>query len=30
MNLQARYDLKLARAGLKPEEAEQIKARRAA
>ncbi len=30
MNLQARYDLKLARVGLKPEEAERIKARRAA
>ena len=30
MNLQARYDLKLARARLKPGEAEQIKAQRAA
>ena len=30
MNLQARYDLKLARAGLKPGQAEQIKAQRAA
>jgi antitoxin HigA-1 len=30
MNLQARYDLKQARLGLKPEEAERIKARRAA
>ncbi len=30
MNLQARYDLKLARVGLKPEEAERIKAQRAA
>ncbi len=30
MNLQARYDLKLARLGLKPEEAERIKAQRAA
>ena len=30
MNLQVRYDLKLARAGLRPEEAERIKARRAA
>jgi len=30
MNLQARYDLKQARAALKPGEAEQIKAQRAA
>jgi addiction module HigA family antidote len=30
MNLQARYDLKQARVELKPEEAERIKARRAA
>ncbi len=30
MNLQARYDLKQARLGLKPEEAERIKAQRAA
>ena len=28
MNLQARYDLKLARQGLKPEEADRIRARR--